>query len=420
MFLLDCKCLVNTEYNNTLVGVEYHENDGNRDIVIHFPLGYRLSPQEDERGQRQDILLLLSVLRRYSQKVDGTLPDQSDTGNIGFPVEAYLNIISDYINRGYYKEKDVVYKVAKRGKINWNRTIKTQRPYIQGKNVFYLDYVIRNQKTKDNEWITLIHKYCVYISFKLMGWLFTGYIPEKPKIKKNDNLFESVLKEKLSHTFDDRNKRLFKSMMEVLGYERVSDIQKSFKYGTTSFYHVWESMIDWVYGIDNKQDYFPRTKWCIGGKVFYKNPLEPDSIMPYKGDIYILDAKYYKYGITKDVRDLPDTSSIHKQITYGEYIARRTELHTGPDMKIYNAFILPYATNKNDGIDYVGELAYIGEAVSDWKKNTEIYEHVEGIMLDTKMLMEMNVKQDVVRIQKLAEFIEDYYNKARVLDGKEK
>ena len=41
-------------------------------------------------------------------------------------------------------------------------------------------------------------------------------------------------------------------------------------------------------------------------------------------------------------------------------------------------------------------------------------------MLDTKMLMEMNVKQDVVRIQKLAEFIEDYYNKARVLDGKEK
>ena len=154
--------------------------------------------------------------------------------------------------------------------------------------------------------------------------------------------------------------------------------------------------------------------------MFYKSPLEPDSIMPYKGNIYILDAKYYKYGITKNVGDLPDTSSIHKQITYGEYINQRKELHTGPDMKIYNAFILPYATKKDDGIDYIGELGYIGEAVSDWKKNTETYEHVEGIMLDTKMLMEMNVKQDVVRIQKLAEFIEDYYNKARVLDGKEK
>lgn len=371
---------------------------------------------EDEHGQRRDILTLIAVLRCYSQKVDGTLPDHSDTGDIGFPMEAYLNIISDYTARGYYREKEIIYKIAKQGKINWSRTIKTQKPYVQGNNVFYLDFVTRNQKAKDNEWITLIHKYCVYLSFRRMGWLFTGYIPEKPHIKEDKRLFRAILIDKLNQTFDDRNKKLFMSMMAVLGFEEVTTSEESFRYGTSSFYHVWESMIDWVYGIDNKQDYFPRTKWRIGGKVFYKSPLEPDSIMPYNGDIYILDAKYYKYGITKDVGDLPDTSSIHKQITYGEYIACRKELQTGSDMKIYNAFILPYATEKDDGIDYIGELAYIGEAVSDWKENINPYEHVEGIMLDTKMLMEMNIKQDMVRIQKLAEFIEDYYKKARELD----
>ncbi len=67
-------------------------------------------------------------------------------------------------------------------------------------------------------------------------------------------------------------------------------------------------------------------------------------------------------------------------------------------------------------MDYIGELAYIGEAVSEWKANTKTYEHVEGIMLDTKMLMEMNIRKDMVRIQKLAEFIEDYYNQARKLE----
>lgn len=39
-----------------------------------------------------------------------------------------------------------------------------------------------------------------------------------------------------------------------------------------SFYHVWESMIDWVYGADNKERYYPKTKWRIGKKLYYKYP----------------------------------------------------------------------------------------------------------------------------------------------------
>ena len=29
------------------------------------------------------------------------------------------------------------------------------------------------------------------------------------------------------------------------------------------------------------------------------------------------DAKYYKYGVTGNTRDLPESTSINKQITYG-------------------------------------------------------------------------------------------------------
>ena len=103
--MLACRCLVNTEYDNTLVGVEYSIKNAERDVLIHFPLGYRLSDEEDEHGRRRDILLLLATLRKYSQKADGSIAKKLDTEEEGFPVEAYLTIISDYITRGYYREK---------------------------------------------------------------------------------------------------------------------------------------------------------------------------------------------------------------------------------------------------------------------------------------------------------------------------
>lgn len=419
--MLGCRCVVNTEYDNELVGIEYRtdkEENGKAEpeVIIHFPIGYRLSPADDDHGRRRDILLLINVLRRYSHKVDGTLPDRSDTGDIGFPIESYLYIISDFISHGYYREKEIIYRTGKQGKINWNRTIKTQKPCVQGTDIFYLDFVTRTQKKKENEWITLIHKYCVYLSFLRMGWLFTGFIPSDPHIGGNDKLYRSVLLDKMAHTFNDRNRKLFRSMMVILGYEEETSQKKDFRYGTSSFYHVWESMIDWVYGADNKENYFPKTKWRIGRRLYYKYPLEPDSIMPYGKDIYILDAKYYKYGITGNPNDLPDTSSIHKQITYGEFIDRNKKLHTSEDMQIYNAFLLPYATTNKIGIDFVGELGYIGEAYSDWKENKRTYERVEGILLDTKMLMELNSRQDMKKIQELASFIERQYRKSRTMD----
>ena len=55
--------------------------------------------------------------------------------------------------------------------------------------------------------------------------------------------------------------------------------------------------------------------------VYSNSKLKPDSVMITNDHIYILDAKYYKYGQTKNPKDLPKSASINKQITYGEYVA---------------------------------------------------------------------------------------------------
>lgn len=69
----------------------------------------------------------------------------------------------------------------------------------------------------------------------------------------------------------------------------------------------------------------------------------PDTVMLYNGKVYILDAKYYRYGNTHKPEHLPDSSSINKQITYGEYIQSMGIENDS----LFNAFLMPYNSQKN-------------------------------------------------------------------------
>ena len=94
--------------------------------------------------------------------------------------------------------------------------------------------------------------------------------------------------------------------------------------------------MDHVYGVPNKQDYYPHTEWHIGGRVFddkdvdyKKNALRPDTIMlvndDVKKEVFVLDSKYYKYGKSRNASALPGTDSIIKQVTYGKYMETNKE-----------------------------------------------------------------------------------------------
>ena len=104
--------------------------------------------------------------------------------------------------------------------------------------------------------------------------------------------------------------------------------------------------------------------------------------------VYVLDAKYYRYGITGEAKHLPNSSSINKQITYAEYIQGNEELKKihGEDFQIYNAFLMPFNMEENDfSIDV--PCGNIGEAKSTWKHDRYDYERVQGIVVDIHYLM---------------------------------
>ena len=397
------KCRVNSNREmDTFVGLRC--NDG--DISINFPMGYHIS--EDNKELRKDILLLFTILETNTERKESDVLKQGNSfEEVEFPLQSYMYLIKDFFVRGYYREQEISYKVSKTGKINWNRTIKTQRPYMQDNDVFYLDYVTKKNSIKENELITLIHEYCVYESFERIGWLFTKTMPKKPRITKHEKVFRTVLKEKISGTFNDRNRMLFRHMLAIIDFEGDKDSDKNYRYGTYRFEYVWEKMIDKVFGIENKSVYFPKTTWHVAGEKHNNASLEPDTIMLYEGNIYILDAKYYKYGVTGNAWDLPESTSINKQITYGEYVANEEKFKRmhGQDMRVYNAFLMPFDSLKNKYHDG-SKMLKIGEAVSNWKDNSKEYEKIQGILIDVKTLMSINVRQEMKEIEALARLIE--------------
>ena len=390
-----CSIKINTEIDS-FVGIRTDNNN----MEICFPLGFEAS--QSNRLLRNEILFLVDAIATTTGKKESRIDDNATRFNeTGFPVQAYLAVIYDYFARGYYKERENRYKVNSPGKINWTRTIKTQKPYLQDDNAFYLHFVSRLSKVNENELITQIHKYCVYDSFNKLGWLFTSYIPEKPEIKFNRKQFNSVIKGKLQNTFNDKNRALFRNMLAIINAEIDGDADRKLIYGTHNFEYVWEQLIDRIYGVRNKAEYYPMTTWVIGDDQYNNSVLKPDSIMIWNDNVYILDAKYYKYGVTERPGDLPGSSSIDKQITYGEYVAETDAFRRrhGEGMKVYNAFLMPYTGDS---------LKRIGEGISNWKGNNKIYEKVQGILIDTKTLIEQAHRHDRSNIQELADLISQY------------
>ena len=160
-------------------------------LSVHFPVGYSKVEKSDEKQIRLDILNLISVLSAFG--TPESLLYQTDVrlkpDEVIFPIHAYLFIISDFLSHGYYQPEEQIYKRSASGKINWSRTIKQVRPQVANENAVYLDFITQRTKYNESEVITQIHKYCVYESFSKLGYLFSSYVPAKPSLAFNKNLF---------------------------------------------------------------------------------------------------------------------------------------------------------------------------------------------------------------------------------------
>ena len=374
------RCHVNTnDDGDSFVGVKADTDDA----IIYFPIGYQLPANDDDL--RVDINNLLGVLAAF-MKEDRVIEVSKAPRTVDFPMHAYLKVIRSFLRMGrYYIETDPQFRTDTKGKTSWPRTVREQRALVQKNgSLVFTNMTVRSVTPNANKQITQIHRFCVYEAFEKMGWLYVPFMPDKPGPHPGIKESIYILDKKLVATNDDVEQELFNAMRDMLVYidERSSD--KQYFFGTDFFENVWERMIDKAFGVEDKEQYFPRTCWLLDyGRDKEKRPLQPDTIMIYGDKCYVLDAKLYRYGWDPKPEHLPNSADINKQITYGEYIEQTRRL---PNEKLYNAFIMPY--NKENNLFMLNSnFGNIGEAVSDWKANVKNYERIQGIVVDTRYLM---------------------------------
>lgn len=230
-----------------------------------------------------------------------------------------------------------------------------------------------------------------------------------------------VLTQKLASTNNDNEQELFRAMRAMLEYIDKKSSDTQYYFGTDNFENVWERMIDKAFGVEDKEQYFPRTRWLFDyGHEKEKTPLYPDSVMIYGGKYYVLDAKCYRYGRTGNSDHLPNGTDINKQITYGEYIARVKGV---PNESLFNCFIMPF--NSANNLFHINEMVgNIGEAIGDWRYDPshpqmQNYERIQGIVMDTRFLMYNYIGTPEQQKKELAECIERVLSRGLVSPPKQ-
>lgn len=432
--------LKTAQSGSDFVGIKITQAE--REIV--FPMGYHLEKTEIdtskiEKQERAQILNFIKSLSRCTNFKKGQLVSKlNEKIASDFPVRAMLFIIEDFLDRNsYYTEKETLYEKSCGGKISWARTVKKIKPVISESGIAFLDFIVRKNRIRENQLITELHKYCVYKSFEIFGFLYSAHLPEKgllqeSDIAKNRKDYAKFLQEKVDSTHLESSLELFSNMLDVINDFDSEDETKTASYGTNSFQVVWESLVDSVFGTvsqPQKKKYFcPSTKWIFKdeSKPRINAPLRPDTIMILNENCFVIDSKYYSYSMLKNLHSeetgeddelenvlfhgsLPGSDSIQKQITYAQHIDRSvknsgcrpgcSEKFRFDPENIWNVFILPEDNAEE-------KIKYIGKATSSWNDGSKNYHTVYAVTLDTKFLIENYGKNKEQLRVKLAEIVQ--------------
>ena len=397
--------LIPVDKSTDFVGLKINENN----VELYVPRVFR----EEEENIKRDRLLFLKSLALAKTFDKQELKNGNDVNDNVWPIDSYLWIILDFLDNGYYYNRDKVYARSNSGKIDWKRTLK-QTPIYSDGNIIY-DKMIISKITATNDIVAQTYRLCLKQSIDRIGWLFEYefYVEIQQRFSIPEMI--NAIRNELNQTFDDIKKLRYNHLLKILkcteGNKMISSVCS---YGITNYYYVFETMVDSLFdGISiNKSKYNPSGHWHLNGGIDGEaSKLRPDTILKRNNNTYILDAKMYQYGCTHDINDLPDTQSLQKQITYGDFVHNSIG-----DENIRNAFILPYNKDlgvfKNDSnlLRYSNDnLVYFGYADVDWRddKVAQDYDYIYTFGIDFNYLLRNYRIADFDIITKLCTSIED-------------
>lgn len=397
--------------SNEFVGIKIDENK----VDIYIPQTLRLS--KDKNEQCKEILKFLKTIEiGHSEELRSISSDINASKNI-WPIDSFQWIIYDYIENGYYYKHEVNLSQKMNGKIYWKKVLKKTPVYSKGNYIY--DKLITSNLSASNDIVARIYKICLSHSLKKIGWAFDLKLHVEVNQGVSNKEMIKIIRAELLSSFDDVKRLRYKHMIKILMTSAELDIlQNRYTYGITNYYYVFEMMIDKYFkGIEGerKKQYNPSGFWRLeGGSEEVSSTMRPDTIYVRrtidKNETYIIDAKMYQFGYTLSTMDLPSTSSMQKQITYGDYVHNFID----DTSDIYNVFILPcnkekMKGNKNITFKNGDYLAYIGKAYVNYrcKRTPQKYDNIYTFIIDLNYLIQNYKKDDMYYIDLICSIIHE-------------
>lgn len=402
------------EQSNQFVGIKIANNK----IEFHYPETYDLSEIDNVNELRKDILSILGTISLAKTRTN-TLSTYNTqyTSDETFPIESYLWIINDYLSYGRYENREKVYVDGIQGRVNWKKTFK-QNPIISRGNIIYVNIISEKKNQKENI-ITEIYNCCVKLSIENIGWIYglsfdSEGVDYDFLIKNNHDYYITVLNNELTKTFDDNKKIRLQNMKNVLtGLDDNTVNTREMTYGVDSYDYVFERLVDCVFSSEEDiRKFYPYAKvhLRIDQRTVDSTNLRPDTIIVDEdnNNVYIIDAKNYRYGTTFNSNDIPETTSIQKQVTYGEFIKKMKDEYN----EVYSAFVMPYSKTRNKNNKILNkDIEYVATSETSWydddgSKNRKII----NLLVDmTFLIQNWNDKRNKKRnIELLIDSIERY------------
>ncbi|MDE6473816.1 MAG: LlaJI family restriction endonuclease [Clostridia bacterium] len=383
-------------------------------IHFYYPETYRFDVNAE--SVRADIIDLLRTIN--IAKTSSSEPSQMNNKMVNkgeFALMSYLWVIKDYLANSFYVNREKRYEVNQSGRVNWKRTMQSQ-PIVSNGNIIYPNITVEVKSNVDNILVD-IHKYCVKKSIDFIGWLFglnSTFIESKLFNSAVKKLYISTLKKELERTFDDDKKLRLKHLLNVVVGLDSSDKSNEFVYGVDHYSYIFERMIDSIFSnVRDMKDFNPTAKWQLVRNNYREtksSDLRPDTILLQGTTAFVLDSKFYRFGYTGVESDLPETTSIQKQITYGDFIKKNAGGKKYQITDVYNAFLLPY-DKEREIFCSKDNIQYIGFAKSTWKDNSKPHEYVHTFLIDLKHVVKTwNRFNHDVDIQFLVEEIKKRQN----------
>jgi hypothetical protein len=334
-------------------------------LKIYSPLGYNYGDKEQVGFNLHKMFKKFEKSKSYNKSLFTKLVKNDDE------IKIIFEILNDYNNFGVFKP---INKKENRvsGQFNLKKSILRSSSKFQ---ILESDFIFLKKSKEDNE-ITKIHKFAINFCYNMI--FFNVHFTSLGKPHHKENEIKKFIMFEIKRTYKDSDLRILKNLFDFYFnfFFKQPSISRIAEYGTYNFEYIWEHMIDDIFRNEDITKYSPQATWYFyNGGTFESSTLRIDTIhINSKNQIYVLDSKYYKYGVTFNPLDLPLTKDIEKQITYFKYVSNILK-----EDEIINAFILP---SDLKAIGYTNTILNHGYANVNWEIDN-LQASIRLLLIDT-------------------------------------